>query len=115
MKIQMNGFDIEINTESDEMSIKVMDATGKELSNNTYAQTLENSDESEVVDPGVEDLPTGEEESSETTEEETSTETEETTEEELPADETTEEVGESLENFKTFLEKNNVLKSKSTK
>ena len=48
MKIQINGFDIELNTEEANLSIKVMDAEGKELSNNTYTQT--EIDTEEVVD-----------------------------------------------------------------
>lgn len=41
MKIQLNGFDIEINTEETNMTVKVMDASGKELSNNTFEQSLD--------------------------------------------------------------------------
>lgn len=52
MKIQIGGFDIEINNDGESMSIKIMDASGKELSNNTYSQTLEgNSDTEEVQEP----------------------------------------------------------------
>jgi len=54
MKIQINGFDIEINTNEAEMSVKVLDASGKELANNTYTQTLEGTPEPEVEDPGME-------------------------------------------------------------
>lgn len=39
MKIQINGFDIEILTDETTMTMKVVDATGKELSNNTFEQT----------------------------------------------------------------------------
>ncbi len=39
MKIQIDGFDIELLTEEGTMTIKVLDANGKELSNNTYNQT----------------------------------------------------------------------------
>ena len=39
MKLQINGFDIEINTEEANLSMRVIDANGKELSNQTYAQT----------------------------------------------------------------------------
>lgn len=54
MKIQINGFDIEINTNEAEMSVKVLDASGKELANNTYTQTLEGTPEPGVEDPGME-------------------------------------------------------------
>lgn len=39
MKLQINGFDIEINTEESNLTMTVIDANGKELSNQTYAQT----------------------------------------------------------------------------
>ena len=73
MKIQINGFDIEINTDDAAMSVKIIDASGKELSNNTYAQTMEGEESEEIVEP---DLNTPEE----TAEEEAAPE-EETTEE----------------------------------
>lgn len=38
MNIQINGFDIEINTEDTTLTLKVTDASGKELSNNTFTQ-----------------------------------------------------------------------------
>lgn len=50
MKIQINGFDIEINTEEANMSVKVLDANGKELSNNTYTQSPAGDDEINNVD-----------------------------------------------------------------
>ena len=56
MKIQINGFDIEVNTEEANLSIKVLDANGKELSNNTYTQTTDANTEVQQVDvPPVED------------------------------------------------------------
>lgn len=59
MKIQINGFDIEVNTEEANMTVKVIDSTGKELSNNTYAQTLSPSEEVQPVQiPSVEETPT---------------------------------------------------------
>lgn len=65
MKIQINGFDIEVNTEESNMTIKVLDATGKELSNNTYAQSLEDGNEitnveipsTEETQPAVQEVP----------------------------------------------------------
>lgn len=50
MKIQLNGFDIEINTDETNMVIKVMDASGKELSNNTYEQSLDDEGNANPVD-----------------------------------------------------------------
>lgn len=77
MKIQMNGFDIEIETSDADMMVKVIDANGQELSNNTYAQTLETSDDVEDVDvPSVDDMGDDEEENEEGVEE-TDTEDEE--------------------------------------
>lgn len=56
MKIQLNGFDIEINTSDTEMMVKVIDANGQELSNNTYTQTLDTSDGVEDVEiPGLDE------------------------------------------------------------
>lgn len=45
MKIQINGFDIEVNTEESNLAVKVLDANGKELSNNTYNQSSTTEDE----------------------------------------------------------------------
>lgn len=39
MKIQINGFDIELLENDSNISLKITDASGKELSNNTYAQS----------------------------------------------------------------------------
>ncbi len=105
MKIQINGFDIEVNTEEEAMSIKVIDASGKELSNNTYAQTMEGSDDENIENvevPGVEEV-----EPTEETEE--LAETEEVVEEE-PVDDTEEEITEEgfipdFESFKKNLKK----------
>ena len=56
MKIQLNGFDIEINTSDTEMMVKVIDANGQELSNNTYSQSLDTSDGVEDVEiPGLDE------------------------------------------------------------
>lgn len=105
MKIQTNGFDIEINTDDATMSVKIIDASGKELSNNTYSQTMEGEESEEIVQP---DLNTPEETAEEETEEQPTEEepTEETTEEE-PA----EEEDKTLENenymptFEEFMKK----------
>lgn len=59
MKLQINGFDIEINTSDTEMSIKVIDANGQELAHNTFTQSLETSDDLQDVDiPAVEETDT---------------------------------------------------------
>lgn len=108
MKIQTNGFDIEINTDEATMSVKIIDASGKELSNNTYAQTMEGDESSEITEP---DLNTPEETAEEETTEEMPVDGEETTEEEtteepVDGEETTEE-DKTLENesyFPTFEE-----------
>lgn len=56
MKIQINGFDIEVLTEESNLTIKVIDANGKELSNNTFTQQEATSTEINAVDmPSVED------------------------------------------------------------
>jgi hypothetical protein len=58
MKIQINGFDIEILEETTSLAIKVIDASGKELSNNTYAQTNDGADEnSDVIEPEFATMP----------------------------------------------------------
>lgn len=38
MKLEINGFSIELTTDDINLSLKVSDASGKELSNNTYVQ-----------------------------------------------------------------------------
>lgn len=53
MKIQINGFDIEINTDDVTMSVKIIDASGKELSNNTYSQTMAGDNSEEITEPDV--------------------------------------------------------------
>lgn len=50
MKIQINGFDIEVNTEESNLAVKVLDANGKELSNNTYNQSSTTGDEIKPVE-----------------------------------------------------------------
>jgi hypothetical protein len=64
MKLQINGFDIEINTDEANITMKVMDANGKELSNNTFTQSMEQTDDvidvdmpetDEIADEVVED------------------------------------------------------------
>ena len=92
MKLQINGFDIEVNTEESNMTVKVLDANGKELSNNTYTQSSTEDEDITPVDmPSAEDTMT--DEPAEETEEETTDE---------PAEET-EEFGESfIPDFETF-------------
>jgi hypothetical protein len=61
MKLQINGFDIEVNTEESNMTVKVLDANGKELSNNTYTQSATPGEEITPVDmPSAEDTATTE-------------------------------------------------------
>lgn len=79
MKIQINGFDIEVNTDESNMTIKVMDSTGKELSNNTYEQAIKSDDEIQNVD-----IPSTEETQSEV-QETPGQETEPGVQEETPA------------------------------
>ena len=63
MKIQIDGFDIELLTEEGTMTIKVLDANGKELSNNTYNQTettdteVQSTDVQPTVQPSVQVQP----------------------------------------------------------
>lgn len=101
MKIQINGFDIEINTEEANMTVKVLDANGKELSNNTYTQSSTQDEVTPVDMPSAEDTATTEPAAEETPAPE---ETPETTEE-TPAEGAVEEpaVGESfMPDFDTF-------------
>ena len=108
MKIQFNGFDIEINQDDTNIAVKVMDANGKELSNNSYMQSMDSESEEEIQDAdvtSVEDA-AAEEGVEETSDDTESTEGDETEEEE---EETEEEVGESympsFEDFKKKLKK----------
>jgi len=75
MKIQINGFDIELNTEESNMTVKVLDANGKELSNNTYNQSSTTGEEITPVDmPSAEDTATEEPATEEPATEEPATE-----------------------------------------
>lgn len=61
MKIQINGFDIEVNTEESNLAVKVLDANGKELSNNTYNQSSTTGEEITPVEmPSAENTATTE-------------------------------------------------------
>jgi len=111
MKIQTNGFDIEINTDDATMSVKIIDASGKELSNNTYSQTMEGEESEEIVQP---DLNTPEETAEEEAAPEETVEeqpTEEETTEETTEEEPAEEEDKTLENenymptFEEFMKK----------
>ena len=121
MKLQINGFDIEINSDEANISMKVMDANGTELSNNTYSQSTEaESEEIQDVDmPEVDEVETEEEVVEDDVEETEATEddaTEEETEEPAEGNEgdaaifdEDEETGESYEfkelpDFETFKE-----------
>ncbi len=69
MKIQINGFDIEILTEEQNLMIKILDASGKELSNNTYEQSEEGAGSSEITQPEMgssEDIVSTQEEDTQT-------------------------------------------------
>jgi hypothetical protein len=110
MKIQINGFDIEINTEEANLSMKVMDANGKELSNNTYTQTeIETEEVTDVEVPSAEDAATEEpveDTEEETTEEEPVEDTEEETTEEPVEDTEEETLGESyMPDLETYFKK----------
>lgn len=55
MKIEINGFSIEVTTDDQNLSIKISDANGKELSSNTYSQ------KSTIEEPKQAPLPSAEE------------------------------------------------------
>jgi hypothetical protein len=110
MKIQINGFDIEIENEETNMTVKVLDASGKELSNNTYSQSTD-----DTGGPAPVDMPTAEETAEGDTPEDTETpegDTNETPEGEENTDVTEEEPAEiteegfmpSFEQFKKLME-----------
>ena len=65
MKIEINGFSIELMTDDVNLTLKVSDSSGKELSNNTFSQNAE-------VSPVQTEIPAAEEtkEGTEPTEEE---------------------------------------------
>lgn len=111
MKIQIDGFDIEIETSDADMMVKVIDANGQELSNNTYSQSLDVTDDVEdVTIPGVDETEeeTDEESTEETEEESTEEETEETNVDldvELDEEEFDENKVYSLDEFKKLNEK----------
>lgn len=97
IKLTVDGFDIEIQNDENNISVKVIDASGKELSNNSYQQSLEGEDDEldTLEDISLEDETT---EADETTEEDDeTTETDETTEEE---DETLEEAKGKVDEIK---------------
>ena len=80
IKLTVDGFDIEIQNDGDSnISLKVLDASGKELSNNSYQQTMEGESDDDSIDD-LEDA-TFEDETLETEEETTDDETLETEEE----------------------------------
>ncbi len=107
MKIQINGFDIEINTDEANIGIKIMDANGKELSNNTYSQTSEETDTpTDVEVPNTEDVaseePATDDEAVEQANDETET-VQEPTEEDIVQEEPVENTGESfMMDFESF-------------
>lgn len=109
MKIQIAGFDIEINEDGANLAIKVIDANGTELSNNSYTQSISTDDTIEDTDiPAVEETDIEETDIEETEE---TTDAEETTEETTEDDDIDfedgdfedEELGESfIPDFATF-------------
>jgi hypothetical protein len=113
MKIQIDGFDIEIDTTDDQMAIKVIDANGKELSNNTYSQSLDLTDDiedvdvpavEEVEDENIEDETEDEELTDELEDEEETTEEDDTELEDLEDD--LEDLGESFMTFEQYKKRN---------
>lgn len=55
MKIDINGFTVSITTEDQNLGIKVTDANGKELSNNTYSQKSTIEEPVQAPMPSVEE------------------------------------------------------------
>lgn len=119
MKIQLNGFDIEINTEETKMTVKVMDASGKELSNNTFEQSLDDSGEPNPTDmPSAEETasddsnPEGDTQPVEGEEAQPAVQEPETTEEEVTEEEMAEGLVPSFEQWKKISEAKKNFKAK---
>lgn len=94
MKIQISGFDIEINEDGTNLSIKVMDSTGTELSNNSYQQNISTDDTIQDTElPAVDEV--APEDTMVDDSETENTETENT--EEVENQETTDEIPEQTE------------------
>jgi hypothetical protein len=103
MKIQINGFDNEILTEEQNLMIKILDASGKELSNNTYEQSEEGAGSSEITQPEMgssEDIVSTQEEETQPGMEDTQTQPE--TQEEENENEDGEQTMEKLINFPDY-------------
>lgn len=89
MKLELNGFAIEIDTNETSLMVKVMDASEKVLSDNTYEQTS-TEQVTDVTETPVEEVTPQAEETTDTTtttEEKPSGETTTTTEEETKVEE----------------------------
>lgn len=107
MKLQINGFDIEINEDDTSLTLTVIDANGKELSNNVYTQSTEQNDVQDAEVESAEEIATDNDGVAET---ETDTNTEDTSEaetEEKVEAETEENVEESLlmDDFSKYIKK----------
>lgn len=111
MKLQINGFDIEINEDDTSLTLTVIDANGKELSNNVYTQSTEQNDVQDAEVESAEEIATDNDGVAETdTETETDTNTEDTSEsetEDTSEAETEEKVEESLlmDDFSKYIKK----------
>ena len=100
MKIEINGFVIELTTDDVNLALRVSDASGKELSNNTYAQ--EQSSEATPVE-----MPSAENTEVTPSTEETPAATTETPTEETPAATESMKVP-TLEEFKKLLKEGKI-------
>lgn len=109
MKLQINGFDIEINEDDTSLTLTVIDANGKELSNNVYTQSTEQNDVQDAEVESAEEIATDNDGVAET-ETETDTNTEDTSEaetEDTSEGETEDKVEESLlmDDFSKYIKK----------
>ena len=106
MKIEINGFVIELTTDDVNLALRVSDASGKELSNNTYAQ--EQSAEATPVEmPSAENTEvTSSTEATPEATPETSTEEAPVATEEAPAKESVQVP--TLEEFKKLLKEGKI-------
>lgn len=109
MKLQINGFDIEINEDDTSLTLTVIDANGKELSNNVYTQSTEQNDVQDAEVESAEEIATDNGGVAETdTDTETNTEdTSESETEDTSEGETEDKVEESLlmDDFSKYIKK----------
>lgn len=105
MKIEINGFVLELTTDDVNLNVRISDASGKELSNNNYSQ--EQTSEATPVEVPTPENTEGTGETSETPAE-TSTETSaETATEETP-EQPNESFVPTLEEFKRLLKEGKI-------